>query len=106
MVMFTADLPPLALSLSKYDRGINLSTSNFQAAAWFLWSSSKAALRILSKTFLDLGEASNLALYSLIASASPLGLPTLFLLPSFLESTKDFLGLPTLLLTSVTSSSS
>ena len=68
---------------------------SFHAAAWFLWSSSKAADNILSSTFLLLGDASILALYSLMTEASPLGRPTELRLPLVFDTTAVFFGLPT-----------
>ena len=50
------------------------------------WFKDFSELSIESSTLRDLGEASSLALYSLIAAASPLGLPTALRLPAFLAS--------------------
>src|SRR5512137_2840262 len=94
MLMLTVGAPEPCFVCSNALTGIILSTTNFQAADWFLWLSSKAALRIVSKTLADLGELSILALYSSIIALSPLGRPRVPLFLDFLATISPFLGLP------------
>ena len=49
---------------------------------------------MLSNTFLLLGDANILALYSLMTDASPLGRPTALRLPLVFDATEFFFGRP------------
>ena len=95
MLIVMALLPPAAAA-SMLLIGIILSSNSFHAAAWFLWLSSTAALKIASITLCDLGDVISLALNSAIAAASPGGLPSFTSLPGVLAIIADFLGLPLL----------